>query len=118
MKQFTHTIGSQTWDILVGTSAKENWKLIDESDPFDLWLHVDSFSSGHMIIRERLIGKTKLDTPEYPNQLIVIAAGLCKSQSKYSHLPKLKIVYTQVANLKKGKDVGSVFVSNGKFIHV
>ncbi len=118
MKQFTHTIGTQTWDILVGTSAKENWKLIDESDPFDMWLHVDSYPSGHVIIRERLTGKTELEVPEYPNQLIAIGAELCKSQSKHSHIPNLKIVYTQVANLKKGKEVGSVFVSNEKFIHV
>ena len=118
MKVFTHIIGDKTWDIFVGTSAKENWKLIDESDPFDLWLHVDEYPSGHVIIKERLTGKSELEVPDYPNLIIALGADYCKSQSKYSHIPKLKIVYTLVANLKKGKEVGSVFISKEKFILV
>ena len=93
-------------------------KLIDESDPFDLWLHVENYPSGHVVIREKLLGKNELEVPDYPNQIIAIGADYCKSQSKYAHYPKLKIVYTQIANLKKGKDVGSVFISKEKFIYV
>ncbi len=118
MKKFTHTIGEQSWDIYVGTNAKENWKLIDDSDPFDMWLHVDEYPSGHVVIREKLSGKTELEVPHYPNQIIAIGADYCKSQSKYSNIPKLKIVYTQIANLKKGKDIGSVIVSNPKFFYI
>lgn len=118
MKQFTHSIGDKTWDILVGTNAKENWKLIDESDPFDLWLHVENYPSGHVVIREKLLGKQDLSVSDYPNQIIAIGADYCKSQSKYSHIPKLKIVYTQICNLKKGKEIGSVFISKEKFILV
>lgn len=118
MKVFTHTIGSETWDIFVGTSAKENWKLIDESDPFDLWLHVEGYPSGHVIIKQKLQGKNDIEEQYYPNQIIALGADYCKSQSKYSHIAKLKIVYTEIANIKKGKEVGSVFVSKEKFIYV
>ncbi len=118
MKIFTHTIGDKTWDIIVGTSAKENWKIIDESDGFDLWMHVDEYPSGHVVIKEKLLGKSELEVPDYPNQIIALGAGYCKSQSKYTHIPKLKIVYTHVANLKKGKEVGSVYISKEKFIFV
>lgn len=118
MKVFTHIIADKTWDIFVGTSAKENWKLIDESDPFDLWLHVDNYPSGHVVIKERLKGKSELEVPDYPNQIIGLGADYCKSQSKYSNIQKLKIVYTLVANLKKGKEVGSVFISKSQFIFI
>ncbi len=118
MKQFTHSIGDRTWDILVGTNAKENWNLIDESDSFDLWLHVENYPSGHVIIKEKLIGKQESNASDYPNQIIAIGANYCKSQSKYSHIPKLKIVYTQIGNLKKGKEVGSVHVSKEKYIYI
>ncbi len=116
MKKFTETIGDQIFDIYVGTNAKENWKLIDESDPFDLWFHVDEYPSGHVIIKEQIKGKQELEFPSYPNQIISIAANYCKTQSKYSTYTKLKIVYTEIANLKKGKEVGSVLVSKPKYI--
>ncbi len=120
MKKFTEKIGDQIFDIFVGTNAKENWELIDGSDPFDLWFHVEDLPSGHVVIREQLKGKSITNTntePEYPNQIISIGANACKSQSKYKNNTNVKIVYTQISNLKKGKDVGSVFVL-GKPKHI
>lgn len=119
MKLFTHEIGHQTFDIIIGTNARENWEIIDDSDPFDLWFHVDEFPSGHVIIREHIdkIGKHGPE-PFYPNEIINMAANYCKSQSKYRDRTKLKIVYTEISNLRKGKDVGSVIVSKGKYIFV
>ncbi len=117
MKLQTHKIGDQVFDIFIGTNQKENWEIIDNSDSFDLWFHVDDLPSGHVIIREQL-NKLSNTLPIYPNQIISIAANLCKSQSKYKDRTKLKIVYTQVGNLKKGKEIGSVIVSKEKFIYI
>lgn len=121
MKLYTYDIGSQTFEIYVGTNAKENWKLIDNSDPFDLWFHLDEFPSGHVIIKEKL-DKNKVNGIEseliYPNQIISLAANHCKSQSKYKDRTKLKIVYTQIAKLKKGKEIGSVIISDPKYLFI
>lgn len=117
MKLFVHKIGTQIFDIYVGTNAKENWNLFDTSDPDDLWFHVEDLSSGHVIIREQLT-KQSNSLPEYPNQIISIGADYCKSQSKYKDRIKLKIVYTKVQNLKKGKEIGSIIVSKPNYIFV
>ena len=115
MKLFTHKIESQTFDIYVGTNAKENWELINNSDPFDLWLHVDEQPSGHVIIKEKITNNTESN---YPNQIISIAANYCKNQSKSKNNKKLKIVYTEVLNIKKGKEFGSVIVSKPKYLFI
>ncbi len=117
MKTHTHKIGTQTFDIYVGTNAKENWDLIDKSDPDDLWFHVDDLPSSHVFVRERLL-RTSSEIPDYPNQIISLAGDYCKSQSKFKDRTKLKIIYTQVSNIKKGRDIGSVIVSNSKHIFI
>ncbi len=121
MKKFTEKIGSQTFDIFVGTNAKENWELIDNSDSFDLWFHVEDLPSGHVVVRERFDKQDKqdiIDKPTYPNQIISLAANYCKNQSKYKNQTKLKIVYTEISNIKKGRDIGSVFITKEKFIYI
>ncbi len=121
MKKYTHQIGSQIFDIYVGTNSKENWDLIDNSDPIDLWFHVDDFPSGHVVIKEIFdTSQTNpiSNEPEYPNQIISLAANYCKSQSKCKDRTKLKIVYTEISNLRKGKNIGSVYVSNPKHIFI
>ena len=93
MKKYTHQIGTQTYDIYVGTNAKENWDLIDKSEPDDLWFHVEDLPSAHVFVREQL-SKISTEKPNYPNQIISLAGDYCKTQSKYKQKDKLKIIYT------------------------
>ncbi len=117
MKTHTHKIGTQTFDIYVGTNAKENWDLIDKSDPDDLWFHVDDLPSSHVFVRE-ILSETSSEIPDYPNQIISLAGDYCKSQSKYKNMTKLKIIYAPISKIKKGKEVGSVKVSDFKYIYI
>ena len=118
MKKYTHQIGAQIFDIFVGTNAKENWDLIDLAEPEDLWFHVEYFPSGHVLIKERFEAKTNLHQIHYPNQIISIGSQYCKTQSKYKDKKKLKIIYTQISNIKKGKTIGSVYVGNSSHIYI
>jgi predicted ribosome quality control (RQC) complex YloA/Tae2 family protein len=117
MKKYIHVIGNQTFDIYVGTNAKENWDLIDKSEPDDLWFHLEDFPSSHVFVREKL-SKISTQIPDYPNQIISIAADYCKSQSKYKQRDKLKIIYTLVSNIRKDRDIGSVIVSKFQRIFI
>jgi predicted ribosome quality control (RQC) complex YloA/Tae2 family protein len=117
MKKYTHQIGTQTFDIYVGTNAKENWDLIDKSEPDDLWFHLEDFPSSHVIVREKL-SKISTETPNYPNQIISLAGDYCKTQSKYKQRDRLKIIYTLVSNIRKGRDIGSVIVSKSQYIFI
>lgn len=116
MKSFVHIIGDIKYIIKVGINDKENWTLIDNSYPEDLWFHLDDFSSAHVVISQDTNSQEEIF---YPNQIIGLAANYCKSNSKNGkNLHKVKIVYTEIKNLKKGKEVGSVYISKQKYITV
>ena len=99
----------------IGRNAQDNWDIINESEQNWLWIHLDKFPSGHVIIKEKIEKNTESN---YPNQIISIAADYCKNQSKSKNNKKLKIVFTEVLNIKKGKEVGSVIVSKPKYLFI
>ena len=116
MKIYIHTIGDIKYTIKIGTNAKENWSLIDNSYSEDLWFHLDDLPSTHVIISQD--ANNNGDT-FYPNQIIALGADYCKSYSKNGKkLHKVKIVYTEIKNLKKGKEVGSVYISKPNYITI
>ena len=119
MKEYPVLIANRNFIIRVGQNAKENWYLIDRADDFDLWFHLDDLPSGHVVIKEilnkKVISTSKDDFFDYPYELINIASQYCKAQSKYKN-SKVTIIYTTINNVKKGKDIGSVFIKKSKYI--
>jgi predicted ribosome quality control (RQC) complex YloA/Tae2 family protein len=89
--------------IKVGSNAQENWDLISESKQNDIWFHLDDKPSPHVVISTPKKNKVS-------NQTLNYAAALCKEHSKYSNISKLTIIYTQIKNISKGDDVGSVIL--------
>ena len=83
--------------IKVGENATENWKLINTNPNF-IWLHLDSFPSCHVII----------ESEKPPKNVIPAGAIQCKYNTKYKHIPNIRVCATTCGNLKKGKEVGSV----------
>lgn len=83
--------------IIIGKNAQENWDIID-FDSDDIWLHLNSFPSCHVIIKD--------NDPDI--ETITYAAKLCRDNTKYKNLKNLKVCYTKCNNLNKGKDPGSV----------
>ena len=91
--------------IKIGENAKENWALIDASEPEWWWFHLKSFPSSHVV----------LETSEPTNEELIAAATWCKDTTKYRNLKNLKVSYCQIKNIKKAEKVGSVtFLSNRK----
>ena len=90
-------------EVILGENANENWKLIDDSDGDYIWMHLESYPSGHIIIKSNKVSK------QFLNQ----AAQICKDHTKYRSIPQLRACYTCVSNLVKCGKPGSVqFVSN------
>ena len=83
--------------IIIGQNAQENWNLINFDCDY-IWLHLNSFPSCHVIIKD--------NNPD--QEVLEYAAQLCKDNTKYRNLKNLKICYTKYNNLKKGIDIGSV----------
>ena len=92
--------------IVLGENSEENWELIEKFKNKNVyWLHLNSFSSGHVIIL----------TNNISDSLLKYCGNICRRYSKYKNLKNIKICYTHISNIKKGKDKGEVmFNSNRK----
>jgi predicted ribosome quality control (RQC) complex YloA/Tae2 family protein len=89
----------------IGKSAKENWEILEESEPTDIWFHLDNKSSPYVILEttpNQVIGQ----------EIIIKCAKLCKSYSKDKKSTRSSVIYCPVSNLKKGKELGSVLLTN------
>jgi len=116
----------------IGKDAQNNFEIIDESDPNDLWFHLHNESSCHVIACLKNIQYTTCDD-ELPNfydidfdsldkkekqQIITQGALLCKQFSKLKSKKTVSVVYTKIENIQKTDVVGSVLTSKGKIIVV
>ena len=102
---------STIFTIKIGRNAIENWKLIDSASPDDVWFHLN-LASPHVVISR----------PEpsiiIPKTLIYKCGILCKKYSSYRKETNINVIYTQIKNITKGKEVGSVDVLHYKKILV
>jgi len=103
----------QEVDFMIGSNAQENFDIIDASDPYDVWFHVEGLPSEHVV------ANLPPDIPIDKKQMAKIVkqgAVLCKQFSKYASQKKLPIVYTQIQYLEKTEKVGCVINKNPKVV--
>jgi predicted ribosome quality control (RQC) complex YloA/Tae2 family protein len=88
--------------IYIGENASDNWKIIDNSNHFDIWFHLLGSPSSHVILH--LPDKHfKCDS-----KALLYCANLVKHKSKLKMEKKVPVIYTFISNIKKGKEIGSV----------
>jgi predicted ribosome quality control (RQC) complex YloA/Tae2 family protein len=118
MKVITKYIDSAKCNInfKIGGNALENDNLIDESNKHDLWFHIDSLPSCHVVA-----DLSNLEIEFHKKQLSKIAiqgALICKENSKYKSNKKIAIIYTKIENITKTHIPGKVIASNTKTITI
>ena len=105
-------LNATTFTIKIGRNAKENWDLIDSSSPDDVWFHLESMASPHVVISR----------PEpsilIPKALIYKCGIVCKKYSSCRTETNVSVIYTEIQNISKGKEIGSVYTKNTKKILV
>jgi len=88
--------------IIISNSVSDNWRIIQKSQSTDIWMHLKSFPSNSIVIRD--------EDPD--DDRIMEAAIICKSISKYK-FKGIKVSYTPVNNLVMGDIIGTVsFISD------
>ncbi len=109
-----HTMehAGKTYLIYCGKDARSNDKLLDESDPDDIWFHVANHSSGHVILKNEEKGTVK----KVPRQVIKRCACICKASIKASG--KCDIIYTERKNIAKTDVLGCVTTTNVRNVTV
>lgn len=100
---------------IVGTDAQDNFDIIDESEPTDMWFHLAEVSSCHVIAK--MPQDIKVDNKQ-KQQIIKQGALLCKQNSKYKSARSVDVIYTLLSNITKTDILGKVEVTNAKYIGV
>ena len=75
MKQFVFL----NTNIFLGEDKYENWNLLETSSENDLFVHLNSFPSGHV----------KIETETFNQEIILHAGEICKQHSKYKNLKNI-----------------------------
>jgi len=117
MRQFTIVDDkiNKELEIEMGVDAQDNWDLIDKSEENDIWFHLEDESSPHVVIHVQDDIKKKKDLSK---KTIKYAALLCKQNSKMKSERKVSIIYTQIKNVKKDKEIGSVIINESSRIKI
>lgn len=100
---------------IVGTDAQDNFDIIDESEPTDMWFHISKCSSCHVIAK--MPQDIKVDKKQ-KQQIIKQGALICKHNSKYKSARSVDVIYTLLSNITKTDILGQVEVINAKYIEV
>jgi predicted ribosome quality control (RQC) complex YloA/Tae2 family protein len=103
----------------VGQNAQENFDLIDDSNPDDLWFHISQESSCHVVAKmpTPLNGGVSYDKKTV-KKIAVQGAVVCKQCSRYKSEKDVSVNYTLIKHLEKGSRIGSVLVDNYKTLVV
>lgn len=89
-----------------GKNAAENWRLYEVADEEDLWFHVDDEPSAHVILEDPY-------THSSDEEVIYKCASLCVERTpKLRERGSVKVIYTKIGNLKKGKSVGELIIQD------
>lgn len=117
----------------IGSCAQNNFEIIDQAHPNDMWFHLNGESSCHVIACLKNIRYNSRDD-ELPNcydinfdelekkeklQIIKQGALLCKQYSRLkSSSSKVEIIYTKIESVCKTDIIGSVTLFKSKIISV
>ena len=98
----------------IGTSASDNFDVIDMGSPSDYWFHANDSSSCHIVAKiPDGIDKRGLKS------IIKHGALLCKQNTnKLAKCDRVEIIYTQLNNVTKTNILGMVEITNRKIIVV
>jgi len=91
----------------VGQNAKDNYDIIDQSGPDDIWFHINQVSSCHVVAT--IPSEKKYDNKQL-KKIAIQGALLCKQNSRYKSDPNISIMYTKIQHVEKTGTVGAVTV--------
>lgn len=100
----------------VGKNAKENFDLIDDSGPDDLWFHISQESSCHVVATINSDDGRTYDK-KILKKIAIQGAVICKQCSRYKSEMVVSVIWTSIKNVIKSETaIGSVSVDDYKVI--
>lgn len=97
--------------VIIGNNSTENWEIIDKykNDNNAIWFHLNKKPSCHVIF-----------TPnkKFNKKHIKDVSQLCKQYSKFKNVRRIGVCYTELCNIKKDIEIGTVIVKKSEVIMV
>lgn len=106
---------NDTLTYIIGENAQDNWDLIDASSQNDIWFHLESHPSSHVVLK---MPNVKNAEKKISKQSIIHCAVECKNNSKMKDLKKISVIYTEIKNVTKADQPGSVYTKKVSTIKV
>jgi predicted ribosome quality control (RQC) complex YloA/Tae2 family protein len=104
--------GSDVYVIKIGQNKMENWGLLDDSDPDNIWFHVSGAPSAYVVLN------TVCNMKQVPTRVLYRCAVLCKMRSKSAKECNCNVNYTYVKHVTKGEHEGEAIIKHTKVIRV
>lgn len=96
------------YTLWIGTSAIDNWRIIECSDKDDMWFHVEGVPSCHVILK---------NGGQYSAAMLQMSASLCRENTvKLRGKRCPPIIATEVGNIRLGKTAGMVHILNQSMV--
>ena len=100
------------YTIRIGQNKNENWKLLDISEPDNIWFHLADAPSPYVVLA------TNKDICEIPKNVLYRCAILCKTRSSSKKENNSLINYTYIRNVHKGTHTGEAIIEKNKVLRV
>lgn len=100
-------------DYIIGKNAADNFKIIQQADPHDLWFHLADQSSAHLVAKN--IWKKDIKELRKSGEIYRLACKL-KKHSKLKDMTTIN--YTYIENITMTQDIGKVKLSKDKYYRV
>ena len=99
-----HEFEGVVYDIKIGKNSKQNWQIIEEASPNDIWFHLaDDRPSCHVIL-------SVSDGCIVPKQVIKHCCVLCKANTnKFKSEKNVPVIYSKVEHISLGEKEGQVY---------
>jgi len=109
------SLSLSNYTIKIGQNAHDNWDLLDQAKPYDIFFHLSSFPSCYVILEYNQIedGKIVIDHVYEPH-ILTTCAKLCKENTKYKLLSNIKVSYCKISNVYKGDIPGEVIYKSNR----
>lgn len=90
------------YSIKIGKNSKQNWKIIEEASPNDIWFHLaDDRPSCHVILA--------VNDGLVPKQVIKHCCVLCKENTnKFKSEKNVPVIYSKIEHISLGNNEGQV----------
>jgi len=105
-------IGLDRYTIRIGQNKQENWKLLDNSQPNNIWFHLIDRPSPYVVL------DTSSNINQIPRNVLHRCGILCKMRSSSRSENNCFVHYNYVKMVRKGEFVGEAYIDNGKTLRV